>query len=59
MTKVIKFVDLSEDEIEMLCGFVPLIRTDETTVLVPVDCEIDLKEDGEWINGLTGTIVNL
>ena len=64
MSRVIKFIGVSAEEIEMVCGIVPCILIDDTTLLVPVDCQNDLVEiddDGDevWINGLIGKIVNL
>lgn len=64
MRYVIKFTNVSEQQLNSIVATVPCLLIDESTLLVPYDCIEELRirdEDGDvvWVEGLSGCVVSV
>ena len=61
MSQVIKFTNVSDEELEMLVNFVQCLSIGGGVVLVPMDCYYYVREveDNQWTCGLTGEVVDI
>lgn len=57
MSKVIKFTNVSEEQLQMLCDLVVCMIVDDGVVLVPFD-EL-VERDGSWVDDLVGEVVSI